>query len=108
MVSPDHLVTFVPMSAIDEVTGSIEKPQVRKFQEVRSGYTQFSDGDVLFAKITPCMENGKAAIARKLVNGIGCGTTELHVLRPLGSVLPEYIFHYIRQKSFRNAAQAKM
>ncbi len=108
ILSPDDLVTFVPMSAIDEVTGSIERPEVRKFREVRKGHTHFAEGDVLFAKITPCMENGKAAIARGLVSGIGCGTTELHVLRPLNGVSPDFVFHYIRQKSFRNAAQAKM
>jgi type I restriction enzyme S subunit len=108
-VTPEgDVVTFVPMGAIDDVTGTIAKPQIRKYGEVRKGYTHFAEGDVLFAKITPCMENGKAAIAKNLVNRIGCGTTELHVLRPLGGILPEYLFNYIRQKSFRRAAEANM
>src|SRR6266568_1691326 len=101
VVSPDDAVTFVPMASIDEVTGSIQRPEVKRYGEVRKGYTHFREGDVLFAKITPCMENGKAAIARNLVNGIGCGTTELHVLRPLDGILPEFVFYFIRQESFR-------
>jgi len=107
-ISDEDQVSFVPMSAIDEITGTIARPEVRKFREVRRGYTRFVEGDVLFAKITPCMENGKIAIARNLVNGIGCGTTELHVLRPLGGIAPEYISYYIRQKSFRRLAKANM
>ena len=107
-ISEDSSVTFVPMSAIDEVTGTIARPQVRKFKDVSKGYTHFADGDVVLAKITPCMENGKAAIARRLVNGIGCGTTELHVMRPLGGISPEFLFHLVRQKSFRKAAEARM
>ena len=106
---PDDIqVTFVPMTAVSEISGRIEKPEVRLLGEVRKGYTYFRENDVLFAKITPCMENGKAAIARNLVNGIGFGSTEFHVLRPLGSVLPEWIFYYIRQKSFRDYAAKYM
>lgn len=101
-------VTFVPMAAIDEVTGTIAKPGTKTYGEVRKGYTHFSEGDVLFAKITPCMENGKSAIARNLVSGIGFGTTELHVLRPFDGVLSEYVYHYVRQQSFRNQAAANM
>ncbi|MCD6593840.1 restriction endonuclease subunit S [Candidatus Bathyarchaeota archaeon] len=106
---PDDIqVSFVPMTAVSEISGRIEKPEVRLLGEVRKGYTYFRENDVLFAKITPCMENGKAAIARNLVNGIGFGSTEFHVLRPLGSVLPEWIFYYIRQKSFRDYAAKYM
>jgi len=106
---PDNMqVTFVPMVAINEISGRIEKPEVRLLGEVRNGYTYFRENDVLFAKITPCMENGKSAIARNLVNGIGFGSTEFHVLRPLDIVLPEWIFFYIRQKSFRDYAARYM
>ena len=102
---PDDMeVSFVPMSAINEVSGKIENPSTRKLKDVKKGYTYFKEGDVLFAKITPCMENGKSAIARKLVNGIGFGSTEFHVLRPLNEVTPEWIFYFIRQKSFRELA----
>jgi len=106
---PDNIkVTFVPMAAVSEITGEIEKPEIRLLGEVRKGYTYFREGDVLFAKITPCMENGKSAIAKGLVNGLGFGSTEFHVLRPLGEVIPEWIHYYIRQESFREEAARSM
>ncbi|MCW6032431.1 restriction endonuclease subunit S [Pantoea sp. JK] len=100
----DTTVTFVPMSAVDEHRGVIDKAETRMFAEVAKGYTSFRDHDVLFAKVTPCMENGKAAIARNLNNGLGFGSTEFHVLRSNNVVLPEYIFSFIRQKAFRERA----
>jgi type I restriction enzyme S subunit len=106
---PDNMqVTFVPMSAVSEVTGKIERPEIRLLGEVRKGYTYFKEGDVLFAKITPCMENGKSAIARGLINGIGFGSTEFHILRPSSKVHAEWIYFYIRQKSFRDEAAKNM
>lgn len=107
---PDDIeVTFVPMTAVNEITGRIEKPEVRLLGEVRRGYTYFKEGDILFAKITPCMENGKSAIARNLINGIGFGSTEFHVLRPLKDrVISEWVHYYIRQKSFRDEAARNM
>lgn len=81
-VSGDTLVSFVPMPAVSDVTGEIESLQTRRFSEVSKGYTHFQSGDVIFAKITPCMENGKIAVARDLTNGLACGSTEFHVLRP--------------------------
>lgn len=100
----DAAVTFVPMSAVDETGGVISKPEVRTFVEVTKGYTNFRERDVLFAKVTPCMENGKAAIATGLENGLGFGSTEFHVLRPTEAVLPEYVFSFIRQQAFRDRA----
>jgi type I restriction enzyme, S subunit len=99
-------VSFVPMSAVDEVLGDIIKAEERPAEEVYRGYTPFADGDVLFAKITPCMQNGKAAIARNLRNGVGFGSTEFHVLRPKPVVLTEWIFHFVRREPFRQAAAA--
>jgi type I restriction enzyme S subunit len=101
-------VTFVPMPAVDAEAGAITKPETRPFSKVRNGFTAFREGDVIFAKITPCMENGKAAIARNLRSGFGFGSTEFHVLRSSGAVLPEFIYHFIRQESFRKAAEAEM
>lgn len=101
-------VTFVPMAAVDDLTGAIVAPEIREFAKVRGSYTAFRDGDVLFAKITPCMENGKAAVARDLVNGLGFGSSEFHVLRPNDKVLPEFIYQLIRQKSFRAEARENM
>lgn len=108
VVAPDAPVTFVPMGAVDERTGAIARPEVRPFSTVRKGFTAFADGDVIMAKITPCMENGKAAVARHLVNGLGFGSTEFHVFRSHGAVLPEYVYHYLRQESFRQAAEDEM
>jgi len=104
---PDDLdVTFVPMAAVSEAGGAIDSPDIRKLGEVKKGYTYFREGDVLFAKITPCMENGKAAVARGLANGLGFGSTEFHVLRPQEAVLPEWVFYWIRRPSFRERAAA--
>jgi type I restriction enzyme S subunit len=98
--------TFVPMSAVDEESGTIATSEVRLSNEVRKGYTYFEEGDVLFAKITPCMENGKAAIARELLDGIGFGSTEFHVLRPNGQTTAEWIWLFVRQERFRAIAKA--
>jgi type I restriction enzyme S subunit len=106
--SNDTLVSFVPMAAVDDVKGAIVAPEIRPIEEVWRGYTRFAEGDVIFAKITPCMENGKAAIADKLMNGIGLGSTEFHVLRPSEAILPEWIYHFVRQSSFRRDAAARM
>lgn len=102
----DTDVTFVPMAAIDETTGQVARPELRKYRQVAKGYTPFQENDVLFAKITPCMENGKAAIAHGLRGGLGFGSTEFHVIRPTASLLPEWVFALIRQPSFREAAKA--
>lgn len=77
-------VSFVSMIAVTE-TGEIDTSKIKEYSEVKTGFTYFAENDVLFAKITPCMENGKGAIARGLCNGVGFGSTEFHVLRPLGS-----------------------
>jgi len=99
------LVSFVPMAAVDERLGAITAQKDRPIAEVSKGYTPFEDGDVLFAKITPCMENGKIALARNLTNGIGRGSTEFHVLRSGSHVLGEYVYHFVRQVRFRNEAK---
>ena len=101
----DTLVSFVRMAAVDERSGSITIREDRPIADVSKGYTQFLDGDVLFAKITPCMENGKAALARDLTNGMGSGSTEFYVLRPDEKVLGEYIYHLIRRPQFRETAK---
>jgi type I restriction enzyme S subunit len=93
------------MSAIDEETGTITASEVRPFKELSKGYTYFEENDILFAKITPCMENGKAAIARGLIDQIGFGSTEFHVLRPISSVIPEWIWLFVRRKQFREDAK---
>lgn len=104
----DALVTFAPMPAVDADSGTIAAPMTRPFGEVRKGFTAFRDHDVIMAKITPCMENGKTAIARNLENGLGFGSTEFHVFRTSSAMLPEFVFYFIRQESFRRAAAEEM
>ena len=110
---PNHIgdevtLSFVPMSAVEARTGWMNPGQMRPFREVRKGYTRFSEGDVLFAKITPSMENGKVAIAKGLINGVGCGSTEFHVLRPMDGLLRDYLLHFLLQDTFRREAQRHM
>jgi len=97
-------VSFLPMEAVGAGTG-VMRPIVREFSEVRKGYTYFEDGDILFAKITPCMQNGKHAVARSLTNGIGFGSTEFHVLRPKIGTISEWIYYFISQKEFLQTAE---
>lgn len=104
--TPDSLTSFVPMVAVDEKTGTITKPEVVPYSKIAKGYTYFEENDILFAKITPCMQNGKHVIARNLINGIGYGTTEFHVLRPNNQVLSEWIWYFIRQPYFLKEATA--
>lgn len=106
---PDDLeVSFFPMASLSEIYGEITEPQTRLLKDVKRGFTNFSEGDVVFAKITPCMENGKSAIIGKLVNGIGYGTTEFYVLRCNENLYNRYLYHMVRDTSFRNKAKAVM
>ena len=100
-------VTFTPMSNIGE-DGSFNNTEIRKYAQVKSGFTYFREDDVLFAKITPCMENGKGAIAKELKNGIGFGSTEFHILRPNENLNSQFLFHLTKLNSFRVFAEANM
>ena len=102
----DAQTTFVPMAAVDEKTGTIARPEVVPYSKVSQGYTYFEENDVLFAKITPCMQNGKHVIAKNLIDGLGFGTTEFHVIRPNNEVLPDWIHFFIRQPYFLQEATA--
>ena len=101
-------VSFVPMAAVEALSGGIDVSIIRKYSEVKKGYTHFRDGDILFAKVTPCMENGKMAIARKLVNGVGFGSTEFHVLRPRADVDARYVYFFVSSQTFRKDASGHM
>ena len=104
-LTDDLDVSFIPMADIDEKWGQITGTQTKRLAEVKKGFTSFRNDDVLFAKITPCMENGKSAIARDLCNGIGYGSTEFHVLRAGDRVTPEWIYGLIRLNVFRKVAK---
>ena len=101
-------VSFVPMPAVTE-KGEIDTSTVKPYDEVKTGFTYFAENDVLFAKITPCMENGKGAVARGLHNGIGFGSTEFHVLRPIpGKTNPYWIYTLTVFPQFRLDAANNM
>lgn len=99
---PDDMeVSFVPMQNVSN-TGDVQTDEVRKASEVKKGFTFFEEGDVLFAKITPCMENGKGGIARGLKNGVGFGSTEFHVLHPdPEKVSSEWLYYLTSWDEFR-------
>jgi len=104
-----HLdVSFIPMKAVGELSGSLNLSEKRNIEKVKKGYTYFENGDLLFAKITPCMENGKVAIADNLINGIGFGSTEFHVLRCRDILNNKFLFYFLIQNSFRNIAKRNM
>ena len=84
-------VSFVPMEDLNTDGPAFVPSKERELAGVLTGYTYFKDGDVLLAKITPCFENGKAGVARGLLNGIGFGSTEFFVLRGGEKVLPEFL-----------------
>ena len=100
-------VAFVPMAQVGE-DGSIASMESRPFSEVSKGYTQFFENDILLAKITPCMENGKAAMVSGLSTLVGCGSTEYHVLRAREGTWPRYLFHSVWNEPFRNLAARNM
>ncbi|WP_321503314.1 restriction endonuclease subunit S [Breoghania sp.] len=102
-------VSFIPMPAVDDRTGTIiDLSQTKPLSDVWKGYTHFQERDVIFAKITPCMENGKIAVAEQLTNSMACGSTEFHVLRSEGAVEPAFLWRYLRQSSFRRTAEQSM
>ncbi|MBF9150384.1 restriction endonuclease subunit S [Novosphingobium jiangmenense] len=101
----NDMAGFVPMDAISDRLGIVEYLGERRVEEC-VGYTTFRDNDVLWAKITPCMENGKSAVVRGLTNGVGFGSTEFHVIRPRNSaVMPEYVHALLRMGRLRREAK---
>ena len=101
-------VSFVPMPSVSE-DGHLQNVADEEYGKVKKGFTYFENNDVLFAKITPCMENGKGAVATNLTNGIGMGSTEFHVLRPIDGVSnPYWLLCLTRMKIFRKLAEKNM
>lgn len=100
-------VSFIPMQDVDEEGRWIHQ-QARRLIDCGGGYTPFLEGDILFAKITPCMENGKGCHARNLHNGFGFGSTEFHVLRAKTDSSARFIFHWTMNERLRRRALAYM
>ncbi len=94
-------VSFVEMKSLDDGFKNHFCYVPRLWKDVKSGFTHFRDGDVGFAKITPCFQNRKSAVFYDLENGYGAGTTELHILRPYANtILPEYLLWYVKSTYF--------
>ena len=101
-------VSFVPMPSVSE-NGYLQDVTDEEYGKVKKGFTYFENDDVLFAKITPCMENGKGAIAVGLTNNIGMGSTEFHVLRPISGISnPYWLLALTRLPNFRVKASMNM
>ena len=101
-------VSFIPMPAVSE-DGYLVDMTDEEYGKVKKSFTYFENNDVLFAKITPCMENGKGAIVHGLTNGIGMGSTEFHVLRPINGISsPYWLLALTRMPIFRERAAKNM
>ncbi|MDA8118906.1 MAG: hypothetical protein M0Z85_02390 [Gammaproteobacteria bacterium] len=105
--APDTEVSFLPMEAIGE-NGSLSLDRTRPVAEVRNGYSYFENGDIAFAKVTPCFENGKGALMRGLEHAAGFGTTELTVLRPKLDANPNFLNYVLQSSRFRQLGAAAM
>ena len=100
-------VSFFPMEAIGE-QGELDASATRDLSEVRTGYSVFKDGDIVVAKITPCFENGKGAVVRGTLSGIGFGTTELYVLTPGPDLDSHFLYYVTMSPEFRGRGEALM
>ncbi|MBN8845364.1 MAG: restriction endonuclease subunit S [Sphingomonadales bacterium] len=108
-VGDDAEASFVPMAMISTSISGEHEAEIRRWAEIKKGFTHFADGDLGLAKITPCFENGKAAIFQNLCNGIGAGTTELHVARPWSDDLNRrYILLTMKTGSFLANGEKQM
>jgi len=101
--------SFIPMSGISQLHMDKLAPESAKWGDIKKGFTHFANGDVVVAKITPCFENGKAAVIADLEHTIGAGTTELHVFRPIHTgVLPNYVYLFLRSPYFAIEGEKNM
>ncbi len=104
---PFERVSFIPMADVSD-SGEWVNRQSRRLADIGAGYTPFQEHDVLFAKITPCMENGKGTLAVGLEHGIGFGSTEFHVLRARPGNEPRFMYHVSRWEMLRRKAESMM
>lgn len=108
LVSDATQISFVEMASVSS-EGYIEIAVDRPLSSVRKGsYTYFKENDIIIAKITPCMENGKCALATKLKNGIGMGSSEFHVFRCNDTLNPHYVFAFMNREIIRKEAELRM
>ena len=103
---PNGELTFLPMECISDADGEISDYRVGNITN-SGGYTRFRENDIVWAKITPCMQNGKCAVAKDLLHGYGYGSTEFHVIRVDSKhLLPEYVYCFLRTERLRQSAKA--
>lgn len=100
-------VSFVPMEAVAEL-GGLDASATRYVSDVYKDYTYFAEGDACIAKITPCFENGKGSLAKGLLNNVGFGTTELHVVRPCNTLDKNFLFYLTISHDFRKLGESEM
>jgi type I restriction enzyme S subunit len=108
IINDDVAVTFVPMRAVEAEGGGLTRPEDRRYGDVKKGYTSFLSGDVIMAKITPCMENGKTTVVPEVPGQVCFGSTEFHTARPNDGIQPRWIAHFLVQHDVRRAAQRTM
>ena len=108
ILSDDISVDFVPMRAVEPNGGGLLRPEITTYGKAKKGYTAFVSGDVIMAKITPCMENGKTCVVPVLPGAACFGSTEFHVIRAERGVDSRWIANYLLQHSTRYAAQRQM
>ena len=99
-VSDEIGVSFIPMALIEDGYVSQFTYEVKAWGNVKKGYTHFQDGDIVMAKITPCFQNLKSALMINLENGVGAGTTELHVLRSHSNICRKFFMWFIKSPNF--------
>lgn len=104
----ETIASFVEMRSIPVAFSAEHVAESRPWRDIKSGFTQFAEGDVGVAKITPCFENGKSTVFQNLSNGIGAGTTELHIVRPLGGIAPKYVLLFLKTPAFLLNGEAVM
>jgi type I restriction enzyme S subunit len=103
----DTTAAFIPMAMISQIFGVAPSHEVRRWGDIKKGYTHVARGDVAVAKITPCFENGKSTVFGDLENGIGAATTELHVVRPF-LINPGYLLIFLKSPFFIDNGIPKM
>ena len=100
---------FIPMALIEDGYSGRHTFEQRKWEEIKKGFTHIANGDIGMAKITPCFENAKSCVFKELPNGIGAGTTELHVFRnSFDSLVPDFLLYYLKNPAFIAVAARKM
>ena len=104
-LNPKELTSFVPMDSVDDITGRITKTLYRPYEELGQSYTYFENGDIIFAKITPCMQNGKCAIVSEMKDDFGFGSSEYIILTPTKPAYAKWVHYFLRTVELRRASE---